>query len=517
MDEPRAPPPDEGSRRSFPESLRLTPPAGGDSREGTPHNEYSRFIYLNRVPAQEILQAARRPFPFVFGLLIVVVWATARALAGPGAGVLAAGLIALDPGFVAHASIVHTDVGAALTMTAALVLALAAARRSSPALWAVSGLALGVALATKFSAVLLLPLFAAVPLLALLSEGEQRTVRSAATKALGVVTAGAMALGLLAATYVVSIEGDARGKAVRVRRAVSRRPRGIAARDRPVREAFARPSFPRALGRRLEGGRAPQRGRARERQLLPRRDLPVRVPGLLPRLLRPEVDAGVSPPPRRGARARAPRARDLLGRQPPSGGVLLLCDRDNVVLQHRRPPPLPGLPASRHLRGRRPGATAPGPPLRAGGGRSRPLDGGLARIGPPARARLFQFHPRQPRAGGGVVRRLERRLGPGHEAPAATTSATPARRRRRPSSPTAAWPRTTTRGPAGSSTRPGPSRPASTPISDSMQAVGTRSSSRASRAKPRRTSSDALLSQLRTRGRRLRRVGASITIWELPG
>lgn len=192
--------------------LRLTPPAGGNSRERTPHNDYSRFLYFNRVPAHEILQAARRPFPLVFGLLIVVVWATARALAGPGAGLLAAGLIALDPGFVAHASIVHTDVGAALTMTAALVLALAAARRSSPALWIPSGLALGVALATKFSAVLLLPLFAAVPLLALLAEGERRTVRSAATKALGVVTAGVIALGLLAAIYVVSMRAMPEGK-----------------------------------------------------------------------------------------------------------------------------------------------------------------------------------------------------------------------------------------------------------------------------------------------------------------
>jgi hypothetical protein len=192
--------------------LRLTSPAGGSSRDETPHNEYSRFLYLNRVPAHEILQAARRPFPLVFGLLIVVVWATARTLAGPGAGFLAAGLIALDPGFVAHASIVHTDVGATLTMTSALVLALAAARRSSPALWAASGLALGVALATKFSAVLLLPLFAAVPLLALLAEGNRRTVRSAATKALGVVTAGVMALGLLAATYVVSMRAMPEGK-----------------------------------------------------------------------------------------------------------------------------------------------------------------------------------------------------------------------------------------------------------------------------------------------------------------
>ena len=43
-----------------------------------------------------------------------------------------------------------------------------------------------------------------------------------------------------------------------MRRTVSRRPRGLAARGRPVRETLARPSFARALGRRPEGGRAPQ-------------------------------------------------------------------------------------------------------------------------------------------------------------------------------------------------------------------------------------------------------------------
>ncbi|HRY45075.1 MAG TPA: glycosyltransferase family 39 protein [Thermoanaerobaculia bacterium] len=192
--------------------LRLTPPAGGRSREGTPHNDYSRFLYFNSVPAHEILRAARRPFPLVFGLLIVVVWATARTLANPGAGLLAAGLIALDPGFVAHASIVHTDVGAALTMTAALVLALAAARRNSLALWAVSGLALGVALATKFSAVLLLPLFAAIALLAFLAEGRLRTARSAAKMALGIGMAGVIALGLLAATYAVNMRAMPAGR-----------------------------------------------------------------------------------------------------------------------------------------------------------------------------------------------------------------------------------------------------------------------------------------------------------------
>jgi 4-amino-4-deoxy-L-arabinose transferase-like glycosyltransferase len=184
--------------------LGLDAPARGHSRDRTPHDDYNRFLYLSRARADVILQAARLPFPILLGLLIVVVWATARMLAGAWAGFLAAGLIALDPNFVAHAGIIHTDVGAALTMTTALVLLLAAARRDSAALWAASGIALGIALATKFTAVLLVPLLGVIPLLALLAEGERRTFRSAARKALGAAAAGGIALTLLAAVYALN-------------------------------------------------------------------------------------------------------------------------------------------------------------------------------------------------------------------------------------------------------------------------------------------------------------------------
>lgn len=175
--------------------------------------DYNQFLYLNRVPAHVILDQARRPFPYVLALLAVVVWASARVLSGPWAGLLAAGLIAFDPTFVAHAGIVHTDVPAALTMTAAFVLLLAAARRDSPGLWVASGLALGVALATKFTAVLLLPFLGVVPFLAPLAGGERRSLRWALRKLTGAMAAGSVAVGLLAAIYAVNLRGMAPGKA----------------------------------------------------------------------------------------------------------------------------------------------------------------------------------------------------------------------------------------------------------------------------------------------------------------
>ena len=194
-------------------SLGIAAPADVVSQGRPLLADYDEFLYLNRAPAHVLLDAARRPFPLLLALLVVVVWASARTLAGAWAGLLAAGLIALDPTFVAHAGIVHTDVAAALTMTAAFVLLLTAARRDSPMLWVATGLSLGIALATKFTAVLLVPFLGVVPLLALLAEGDRRSLRSALRKACGALAAGVVALGLLAAIYAVNLRGMAPGKA----------------------------------------------------------------------------------------------------------------------------------------------------------------------------------------------------------------------------------------------------------------------------------------------------------------
>lgn len=138
-------------------SLDLEPPAGGDSAQMTPHNSYNEFLYGNRVDADTLVNAARRPFVWLFLLLILVVYAIARALFGPAAAVLAAGIIALDPNFAAHAGVVHTDVGAALTMTLASALALLAMRSGRKSHWVLTGVAIGLALVTKFSTIVLIP------------------------------------------------------------------------------------------------------------------------------------------------------------------------------------------------------------------------------------------------------------------------------------------------------------------------------------------------------------------------
>ncbi|MDL1952310.1 glycosyltransferase family 39 protein, partial [Acidobacteria bacterium ACD] len=145
--------------------LGAIPPGAGRTRDVSPHNSFLDWLYHNRARADALVAAGRRPFPFLLAALVVVVWAAARRLHGPGAGLLAASLVALDPSFVGHAGVIHTDVAASLTMTATVVLVLLAVERPSLARWLAAGAGLGLALASKFTAVLLVPLFLLSPLL----------------------------------------------------------------------------------------------------------------------------------------------------------------------------------------------------------------------------------------------------------------------------------------------------------------------------------------------------------------
>jgi 4-amino-4-deoxy-L-arabinose transferase-like glycosyltransferase len=148
--------------------LRLLTPCQLLPCTASPFNGYVRWLYGNTAPAHRIVAAGRRPFPWLLTLLVVSLHLGVRRFAGPAAALLAAGVVALDPGFVAHAAYVHTDVGASLAFLVVVLLAARAATGTSLSRWLLLGLALGLALVTKFSTVLLLPVVALAPLLGLL-------------------------------------------------------------------------------------------------------------------------------------------------------------------------------------------------------------------------------------------------------------------------------------------------------------------------------------------------------------
>lgn len=175
----------------------------------SPFNGYLKWLYGNRSPAHEIVATGRRPFPWVLALLVVTLHLAVRPFAGPVAGLLAAGLVAFDPTFVAHAAYVHTDVGAALGFVAVVVLCLRAASGTGLGLWLALGLALGLALVAKFSTILLVPLVVVSPILRPRLRPEplrSPSARAVARQApLGVLAALGVAALLVVGTYAFTL------------------------------------------------------------------------------------------------------------------------------------------------------------------------------------------------------------------------------------------------------------------------------------------------------------------------
>lgn len=146
------------------------PPAPEKVPLGSAFTEYGHaFLFENRVSPDTIAAAARAPFLLVLAALVILVFLAARARFGPLPALFAAALVAFDPNLVAHAGVVHTDLGAALFFTAALLAWERARRDPTVAKLALAAGVLGLALTTKFSTVYLAPILL---LQTLMAEGR---------------------------------------------------------------------------------------------------------------------------------------------------------------------------------------------------------------------------------------------------------------------------------------------------------------------------------------------------------
>jgi hypothetical protein len=119
-----------------------------------------------RPGAESVLLAARLPVIVFPILLALVAWAWARERFGPAGGLVSLALVATYPDLLGHGALVTTDVPfAALALAAAF--ALGRLERRGGIRWlAALALALGLALAAKFTAALLVPTLAALALVA---------------------------------------------------------------------------------------------------------------------------------------------------------------------------------------------------------------------------------------------------------------------------------------------------------------------------------------------------------------
>lgn len=133
-------------------------------------------------PALEIdeTRAGRAPFPFVLAALVLATGLLGRAVAGPAAGLAAAGLLAVEPTIRGHGALVQSDVLVTLFLVAAAWAFERAARagraargqRAPRPAWAwlaASGVLYGLAMASKYSAFPFLAVFALVAMARLAS------------------------------------------------------------------------------------------------------------------------------------------------------------------------------------------------------------------------------------------------------------------------------------------------------------------------------------------------------------
>lgn len=133
-------------------------------------------------------------------LLALAVFLWGRAAWGPRAGLVALAFLAVDPNLIAHGRLATTDAPITLAMVVAVGSMVAALAWPRPLTAIAAGLAAGAALATKFTAILIAPLWLGLAAVAIGRRLRQRERRPLAPVAV-VAAAGVVALAALAASY----------------------------------------------------------------------------------------------------------------------------------------------------------------------------------------------------------------------------------------------------------------------------------------------------------------------------
>jgi Dolichyl-phosphate-mannose-protein mannosyltransferase len=157
------------------------------------------FLFESPVGPDKIAATARAPFLGVLALLLVLIFAAAAPRYGPAAALFAVALVALEPNFVAHAGVVHTDVSAAVAFLATVLAWEHAERRRTPLRLLGAAVVLGVALATKFSTILLPPILLLQSLIA--SRRAPRPAAAALRAVARLALVGTAALLVVLAVY----------------------------------------------------------------------------------------------------------------------------------------------------------------------------------------------------------------------------------------------------------------------------------------------------------------------------
>ena len=172
-------------------------------------NPYWRTSDLHVISHQFFHESGNDHWPFLLGArtlnlgfslglgLLVFVWA--RRLGGNHAGLVALGLTVLSPTLLAHAPLATTDVAATLLLTASVGAFWTQLRTGNRWWMLLSAVVFGLTCVSKFSAVLLLPVFVLLAFLHLATT--PRAERSIGAVAQGLALHGAAAVFIIWASY----------------------------------------------------------------------------------------------------------------------------------------------------------------------------------------------------------------------------------------------------------------------------------------------------------------------------
>ena len=139
------------------------PPAGEPRflQSPNPRATYGReFFFASGNDALRMAELAREPTIAIGASLVLCAFAFTRRLFGVAPGLAAAALVVLCPNLVAHARLATEDLGCAAGMFAAVFCLWRCVERPGPARALVCGVVTGLALLTKYTALLLVPIFA---------------------------------------------------------------------------------------------------------------------------------------------------------------------------------------------------------------------------------------------------------------------------------------------------------------------------------------------------------------------
>jgi 4-amino-4-deoxy-L-arabinose transferase-like glycosyltransferase len=173
----------------LPLHLNLPPRQPSENAIAGGHETFTVFWFANLEHMDQIAFWSRAPMIGLTLLLGVTIFAFARRLFGPRVAVLAVLLFTLEPTVLAHGRLVQTDVPAALAYLFFCFMLYRWSRTPTSCNALIAGIACGLALLTKSSLIVTLPIFAAVVLILLWRAPNEKGKRARLLAQVAIATA----------------------------------------------------------------------------------------------------------------------------------------------------------------------------------------------------------------------------------------------------------------------------------------------------------------------------------------